>query len=182
MKHFLQLASGLNTTQALHSLACQPELWNANTLRTKHPHTAHAEADDIWLWFNELPREGDNARVIDDREVVAYEGWRALPQLRPFVFGLLTQTEGVRLGRCMVTRLRPGKRILPHVDGGAPAEYFSRYQVALQSLPGALFRIEDESVNFRSGDVWRINNRAEHSVENNSDDDRIVLIVDIRHG
>ncbi len=82
----------------------------------------------------------------------------------------------------MVTRLRPGAKILPHVDGGAPATYYSRYQVALQSLPGAIFKIADEVCNFRTGDVWRIDNRSEHSVENNSADDRIVLIMDIRHG
>jgi hypothetical protein len=180
MQHFLQLASGLNVIPALHALACQPTLWNANGLRTSFDQSPHREADDIWLWFNEL--KPNAAEVVNDLDVRPYDAWAALPQLRPFVFGLMTQTEGVRLGRVMVTRLRPGKRILPHVDGGAPAEYFQRYQVALKSLPGALFRIEDEVVNFASGDVWKINNRATHSVENNSEDDRIVLIVDIRHG
>jgi quercetin dioxygenase-like cupin family protein len=66
------------------------------------------------------------------------------------------------------------------VDSGAPATFYTRYQIALQSLPGALFNIEDETVNFRSGDIWLINNKAEHSVVNNSADDRIVCIVDIR--
>ena len=180
MRNFLQLATGLNTTPALHALACQKELWNEHRLRTSFDASPHKEADDIWLWFNELKPDVDE--VVNDLDVRPYKGWKALPQLRGFVFGLMAQTEGVRLGRCMVTKLAPGKRILPHVDGGAPAEYYQRYQVALQSLPGADFRIEDEVVNFRSGEVWKINNRAMHSVANNSADDRIVLIVDIRHG
>ena len=80
----------------------------------------------------------------------------------------------------MVTRLKPGARITPHIDQGAPAEYFSRYQIALQSLPGANFRVDEETVNFRSGDAWWFDNRQEHEVVNNSADDRIVVIVDIR--
>jgi hypothetical protein len=35
-------------------------------------------------------------------------------------------------------------------------------------------------VNLRSGDIWLINNKSEHSVVNNRADDRIVCIVDIR--
>lgn len=68
----------------------------------------------------------------------------------------------------------------PPGTGGAPATYYNRYQVALQSLPGALFTIGDETVNFESGDVWLIDNKKEHGVINNSRDDRIVMIVDIR--
>jgi quercetin dioxygenase-like cupin family protein len=64
---------------------------------------------------------------------------------------------------------------------GAPAEYFTRYQIALQSLPGAIFRVEDETANFRSGDAWWFNNQLEHEVVNNSADDRIVCIIDVRH-
>jgi aspartyl/asparaginyl beta-hydroxylase (cupin superfamily) len=92
----------------------------------------------------------------------------------------MRMVEGVTLGRVIITKLPPGKKITPHVDGGAPATYFSRYQIALQSLPGALFTIGDETVNFESGEVWLIDNKKEHSVVNNSRDDRIVMIVDIR--
>jgi quercetin dioxygenase-like cupin family protein len=162
----------------LHTLALNPDLWNENDLRTRHHGTAHAEADDIWLLFNRVPE--NPAEVVDDTWVVPYRGWEVLSPLRPLVLDLMRRVEGVQLGRVMVTRLRPGARIAPHTDQGAPAEIFTRYQIALQSLPGALFQIEDETVNFRSGDVWWIDNRAEHSVINNSADDRIVCIVDVR--
>ncbi|MCH7852629.1 MAG: aspartyl/asparaginyl beta-hydroxylase domain-containing protein [Candidatus Marinimicrobia bacterium] len=88
--------------------------------------------------------------------------------------------QGSRLGRVLITRLAPGKSIAPHADGGAPAEYYERYQVALQSLPGCLFTVGDETVTFNAGDVWHIDNRMTHSVVNNSADDRVVMIVDIR--
>lgn len=178
MRNFFQLAAGIDTGPTLHALALNADLWNENPLRSQHPGSAHAEADDIWLLFNCLP--GDPADVVDDIRVEPYRGWHVLLPLRPLVLDLMRRVEGVGLGRVMVTRLRPGARITPHADAGAPAEYFSRYQIALQSLPGAIFRIEEEEVGFRTGDVWWIDNRREHEVINNSADDRIVCIVDIR--
>ncbi|HEX5508918.1 MAG TPA: aspartyl/asparaginyl beta-hydroxylase domain-containing protein [Pseudolabrys sp.] len=177
MKHFFKLGE-MNVLPLLHAVQRQPELWNANDLRTRFPGTPHKEASDIWLWFN-APNSAD---VANDRDVVPYPAWAALPQARSLVFDLLRAVEAVQLGRVIITKLAPGKKITPHVDAGAPALFYKRYQIALQSLPGALFRIADETVNFNSGEVWLIDNRAEHAVENNSKDDRIVMIVDVRPG
>ena len=183
MKHFQQLAAGINVTPLMNALQRQPELWNANPIRTQHPGTAHAEVSDILLRFNDLDeyiRTGDPSTITDDKEAIAYPAWDKLPQARSIIFDLMRTVEATRLGRVIITRLPPGKEITPHEDQGAPATYFERYQIALQSLPGALFHIGDETVNFRSGDVWWINNNVIHSVVNNSADDRIVMIVDLR--
>jgi hypothetical protein len=175
MDNFFRLAKGVNVAPLLVAVSRQPELWDQNTLRTKHPKTAHGAVSDIWLMFNDT--EGD---VANDIIVKPYPAFKELPQARPIIFDLMRMVEGVTLGRVIITKLPPGKKITPHVDGGAPATYFSRYQIALQSLPGALFTIGDETVNFESGEVWLIDNKKEHSVVNNSRDDRIVMIVDIR--
>lgn len=177
MRHFLKIAENVDVIPVLNALQSRPDLWNQNDLRTKHPGTAHSQVDDIWIWFNDVSTP---EAVIDDKEVVPYEAWHQLPQVQPIVFDLMRRVGGVRLGRVIITRLSPGKRITPHEDQGAPASYYTRYQVALQSLPGALFHCGGETVNFRSGEVWMIDNQATHSVENNSADDRIVMIVDVR--
>ena len=175
MKHFFKVGE-VNILPLLHTIKRQSELWNANDLRTKFPGTPHAEADDIWLWFN----PSDSEDIKNDKNVVPYPAWEKLPQARQIVFDLMRAVEASQLGRVIITKLKPGAKITPHVDGGAPAEFYKRYQVALQSLPGAMFKIGDETVNFNTGDVWLIDNRTEHSVLNNSTDDRIVMIVDIR--
>jgi hypothetical protein len=175
MKYFQQIAAGLNVTPLMNALQRQPELWNQYPIRTQHPGTAHSHVSDILVWFNSL--EGG---IVDDKDVVPFPAWEKLPQLRPFVFDLMRTVEASRLGRVIITKLPPGKTITPHVDGGAPATYYERFQIALQSFPGALFHIGDETVNFRAGDVWHINNAVEHSVANNSSDDRIVVIIDLR--
>ncbi len=177
MRHFHRIAEGLDVQPVLAALARNPDLWDENPLRTMHPGTAHAEVSDIWLFFNDV---SDPEAVVNDREVVPYRGWREIPQVRALVLNLMRFVDGVRLGRVMITRLAPGRVITPHVDGGAPAEYFDRYHIALQCLPGALFRAGDETVQFKAGDVFWFDNTVEHEVWNNSADDRIVLICDIR--
>jgi hypothetical protein len=178
MRNFLRIADAVDVIPVLRELATQPDLWDQNTLRTRHPDTAHADVSDIWLWFNEVP--DDTNVVVNDIQTVMYPAWERLPSLRRLVLDLIHRVNGVQLGRCIVTKLPPGGIITPHVDQGAPAEFYTRYQIALQSLPGALFHSEDETVNFRAGEVWWVNNQVLHSVVNNSSDDRIVCIVDIR--
>ena len=177
MRNFLRIAHGVDVMPVLNALAQNADLWNLNPIRTMHPGTAHAEADDILVWFNDL---SDPEAVVNDRETVPFLAWDRLPQLRPLIFDLMRRVEGVRLGRVIISRLKPGAQITPHVDGGAPATFFSRYQIALQCLPGCLFKAGNETVNFQTGDVWWFDNQQEHSVVNNSADDRLALIVDIR--
>ncbi len=175
MRGFLKIAENVDMMPVQHALAINDYLWNQNTLRTFHEYTAHGEADDIWLMFNDTSGE-----VVNDIQTIPYPAWDVLKPLRAMVLDLMRRVDGVQLGRVIVTRLKPGACITPHVDSGAPVEFYARYQIAIQSLPGAVFRIEDEAVQFKTGEVWMIDNSREHSVVNNSADDRIVCICDIR--
>ena len=153
------------------------DLWNQNTLRTTHPGTPHTEVDDIWLRFNDL-KEPEN--VMDQHESINYPAFAVLPQARPLVFGVMNRVDGERLGRVLITRLSPGKKIALHVDGGAHAAYYDRFHVVLQASPGSLFRSGNETVQMMPGDVWWFDNAQEHEVINNGIDDRIHMIVDVR--
>lgn len=177
MRNFQRIAAGIDVFPLLHALQRQPELWDQNTIRTEHPMTAHGEVSDILVWFNDT---SDPQAVVDDRDVIPYPAWEKLPQIRPLIFNLMRGVEGVRLGRVIITRLAPGRQITPHVDGGAPAEWFERYHIALQSLPGVVFKAGDEVVQMQTGEAWWFDNQQEHSVVNNSADDRLVIIADVR--
>ena len=172
------LASNLDVGRILNEILRRPDLWDENNLRTTHPGTAHSQVSDIWVWFNKLPK--DESEVINDKEVIPYRAWKQIPALRNVIFALMRQVDAVRLGRVIITRLPPGKEITPHVDGGAPAEYYSRSHLAIQCLPGNIFQMEEEKVSFQTGQIWWIDNKKLHSVVNNSSDDRIVCIIDLR--
>jgi len=175
LRNFYRLIEGLDVTALTHALHTRPGLWNRNSLRRA---TAElSECDDIWLRF---PTEADCAGGVGALECVNYPALAELPQVRPIVFSLMRQVEGERLGPVMITRLAPGKRIYPHDDGVAHTSYYKRYQIALQSLPGVMFRAGDETVAMRTGEIWWFDNSIEHEVVNNSPDDRLAMIVDIR--
>lgn len=177
MRHFTKIADGLDVVPLLNALAQHDELWNQNTLRTTHPASPHQQTDDIWCMFNRIP--DDPAEVVDDIAVIPYPAWSTLP-LRNLVLDLMRRVEGVQLGRVLISRLAPGKTIPEHTDQGAPATYYERYHLALQSLPGALNNSGGETVNYRMGEFWWFDNAVPHSIVNNSADDRIILVLDVR--
>lgn len=178
MKNFQLIASGVDTLPLLHAVQLQPELWNVHKLRTAHPLSPHQQAEDIWIRFNPIPERVED--VVNDKDCINYPAFYSLPQVRPILFDLMRRVEGEQLGRVLITKLAPGREITPHEDGGAPATFYDRYHCILQNLPGSIFNCGDETVTMRAGDLWWFNNEMTHSVVNNSADDRLTLICDIR--
>lgn len=184
MKHFQRIAEGIDVLPTLLALHQHPELWNANTFRKDTPGTPHSQMSDIWVRYNDETKHkesGDYSTFNDPHISRWYPAYDSLPQLRPIIFGLMTRVEGVQLGGVLITKIPPGGRIDPHVDGGWHAEYFNtKLYVVLQSNPLCRNRVGDEVVVMRPGDVWYFDNTVEHEVVNDGDDDRITLIICIR--
>jgi hypothetical protein len=160
----------------------QPDLWNAHDLRTTFPGSPHKDVDDILVRFQSLTEAYTVDTIRDAHETVWFPAISQLPEIRPLIFSLMAAVQGERLGRVIITRLAPGKKIYAHVDSGLPAEYFQRFQICLKNGPGSLFRCGEETVCFAAGETWWFNNQLEHEVVNNSREDRLVMIVDIRRG
>lgn len=183
MTNFLKIAEQMDVLPLLLAIQRQPQLWNQNTLRTTHPGTPHTEVDDIWLRFNDLAlyqKTGDPAHILDQHESINYPALAALPQARPLIFWLMARAEGERLGRCLITRVKPGCRIAPHEDGGEHAAYYERFHIVLQSNDHSRFACGDEEVIMQAGEIWWFDNSKMHAVYNDGAVDRIHLIVDIR--
>lgn len=192
MRNFQCLAKGLDTRLLLHELACQPELWNQFTVRTAHPMSAHRVVDDILLRYSRFSTGDDFVeKVCSTLAVATYPAWFKLPSAHPFIFGLMAQVRGVHLGRVMISRVPPGVCIPPHSDRITPAEeafpdrippalYYERYHLCLQAEPGVVFNCGGESAYLAPGEVWWFDNQKEHEVINNSANDRLHLIMDIR--
>jgi len=96
------------------------------------------------------------------------------------IMNLMAYVGGERLGRAMINKIKPGGRILPHVDSFEHAKYWDRFHIVLQSAPGVVFRCGEEKVYMGTGEVWWFQNAVDHEVINNSAEDRIHLVIDIR--
>lgn len=182
MKHFLRLAERVDTMPLLHALHRQPELWNADTFRTQYPGTPHREVDDILLRFSDPAKCNTVSTVIGDGKPVWHPAAAKLPW-RPIVLDLMRRVEAYQLDRLLITRLAPGGRIMPHADD--QGEYVNdpsreRYHVVIQGLPGSLYTNGDETVTMRTGEVWLFDPLLVHSIQNNSEDDRIHMLVDLK--
>ncbi|NBV06663.1 MAG: aspartyl beta-hydroxylase [Proteobacteria bacterium] len=183
MQYFHKISENEPVASLLAAVMRQPELWNQNLLRTTHEGTPHSEVSDIWLRFNDLSeykKTNERSTILDQHESIDYPAFAMLPQARQIIFNLMRFVEGKRLGRVLITKLEPSKKIYPHVDSGDHAAYYDRYHVVLKNSEGSIFRAGNEVLCMKAGDIYWFDNSAEHEVINNSYDDRIVMIVDIR--
>lgn len=163
-------------------LTCQPELWNAIRLRTEHPQSPHREVSDIWVRYNPIENyHGDmnafNAEHISQWYPVAEQ----LPAAVDIALSLFEELPGTeQLGAVLITKIPPGKQVYPHIDGGWHARQFEKFAVCVQGNDRQAFHFEGESLITRPGDLWHFDNAHPHWVINNSDEDRISLIVCLR--
>lgn len=185
MKNFQRIATGINGMPLLLAIRRRPELWREDTYLRDYPQGPFAAMESIMLRFP-VKRVADTEEALrealsfDQHENIDYPAYAQLHEARPIIRDLIHAVQGERLGRVMVNKIAPGGRIYPHADTPAHAEYYSRFHVVLDSSPGVVFRCDDERVYMATGDVWWFNNKLEHEVINNSANDRIHMIVDVR--
>lgn len=173
MKYFLKMAENIQVLPLLSSLARHPELWNADDARTTFEDSPHVDVDDILLRFGS--KDGDSLEAVDLSPA------RVVTGAKQMALDIMKLVNGSRLGRVVITKLAPGGKILPHADvKGEYTAYYTRYHVVLQGLPGSTFSCGDETVTMRTGELWWFDAHAEHAVANNSQDDRIHMLIDVR--
>lgn len=152
----------------LNAIMRDPDLWNQDMSRTAAE--PYREMDDIILRDVVHP-----PRECADRSEMA-----RFPYARAMAFDLMRMVGGVQLGSLIICKLQPAQKMPLHVEAGPCAEFYSRYMVVLNAGAGAIYSSGDETVNMASGDVWWIDHKAQHGAKNNSQDDFIWLMIDLR--
>lgn len=84
-----------------------------------------------------------------------------------------------RVVRAELVVLKANKKVSPHVDGGQMLTISRRCHVPIITNDNVFFTVFKNKINMRPGVCYEINNGMPHSVENNSDIDRVHLILDI---
>jgi mannose-6-phosphate isomerase-like protein (cupin superfamily) len=164
-------------------------LWKEDTYLRDYPQGPFGEIESIMLRFpekrvfeqeEELEKYKNGSSQFDQHESVDYPAYAVLTEARPIVMGLMALVQGERLGRVMINKIKSGGRIYPHADTPEHTNYYSRFHVILQSGKGCYITSGDEQLEMKTGDVFWFDNKQVHEVVNNSSDDRISMVIDIK--
>jgi hypothetical protein len=88
---------------------------------------------------------------------------------------------GKTMGRIMIVNLAAGGKVPLHVDPMDYFEMYSRFHIPFKTNSNVVFNGGEDTENEHMPLQYlsRLNNRLPHQLENNSDENRIHLIVDI---
>jgi len=189
VNNFLKMSDGANVMPlllAIHRLEKSHGAWKEDTYLRDYPQGPFGDTDSIILRFPTRSNQETKDAIIgkiegfDQHENHDQPVFKLLPEARQLIFTLMAFVNGERLGRCIINKIKSGGVIYPHCDGEEHANYWDRFHIVLSSSAGCNFRCGDEIVHMNQGEVWWFNNKVEHEVINNSADDRIHLVIDIR--
>ena len=145
----------------------------------------HAEMTDIWVRYNHIDNYHDDilngtSKFNNEHDAVWYPVIDKIPSAKKVIFDLMSQVDGERLGGIFITKLNANGKIGKHTDNGWHAKYYDKFYVPVLNKEGAKFCFADGDINPQLGDAWWFDNSVVHWVENNTDSDRIAMIVCIR--
>jgi len=101
------------------------------------------------------------------------------PVLEP-VFDAAAKSRKYKIWRCLFARLNPKSGIPIHTDNGDEVfEVAARHHVAISTNRNVEFFCGGETIYMAPGEIWIINNRSPHAVNNHSPFNRIHLIFDM---
>ncbi len=175
----------LDVVSLADELKDHPELWDANEMRTRmFPDSPHREVNDIWLRYNSWDNfDSENPQAFaNEHESVWYPAALSLPSFHHVLVELLSNLPDVEVGGILITKIPPGKQVYKHSDAGYWHSecYDTKVLVLIESAPGQSFNYDGESYEGKNGEVFFFNNLVPHWVVNESDTDRISLILAVR--
>jgi len=183
-EYYARVATDLDVLPLQRAILRQPKLFGKYPQRGNFEGSPHCAMKDIWVRYNDIEpylATGNLDGFADEHDSVWYPAAYAIPQVRKVVFDLMRIVEGERLGGILITKLPPGGKIEKHVDGGWHASYYDKCFVPILNEEGATFSFEDGVIHPKVGEAYWFNNAVPHWVDNNTDSDRIAMIVCIRH-
>jgi hypothetical protein len=176
------IASGFDVTPLIRQLEDNQELWNAHTLRTNRYGTPHSDVSDIWVRFNAWENfDGDAVKfTMEPHESIWYPCIAKIPAAWSLARKVMRFVGGKKLGGVLITKIPPGSEVKPHVDSGWHAEYYDKYAVQIKGNKDQAFCFDDAELRPESGSLYTFDNSLRHWVTNDSEEDRITMIICIR--
>ncbi len=82
-------------------------------------------------------------------------------------------------GRVLLINLSANSDVSEHTDKGDYLSTVKRFHIPIITNESVYYTVNGEQINMKVGECWEINNLKPHSVLNDSDMDRVHLLVDI---
>lgn len=182
MKHLWPLLRRISVAEAAAEIDAHPELWDQHKLRTESYDSPHGKVSDIWVRYNAFENfdPANPAAFNEPHESEWYATSDCLPSVKHMVLDTMRLFACTRLGGVLITRIPPGGKVLPHIDRGWHAEYYEKIAISLKAAPGQKFCFEDGEYESAPGDVFAFDNSYCHWVNNDSNSDRVTLIICVR--
>lgn len=180
---FQLLAKGIDVAALVGRLDANPGLWDQFGLRKTGEGSPHTRMSDIWVRYNDIrpyQERGSFEGFNDPHIPVWYPAATVIPELRHVVLAMAAQFQAEMIGGVLITKVPGGGRIAPHTDRGWHVDYYDKLYLSLRAPPDCVFATAQQSTSPEVGDLWLFDNRHEHWVINDSDEDRITLIVCLR--
>jgi hypothetical protein len=95
------------------------------------------------------------------------------------IFSKLKEYYSGEIIRCEVVKLPARTSIRTHVDGGPLLHYSRRVHIPIITNENVTFTVMSNTINMQEGTWYEINNQMTHAANNNSDLDRVHMIIDI---
>lgn len=174
MKDNYKFLSKIDVTGLKNKIKELPnEVWDEHTLRQTiskvHRHTQTLEI--MWdiesLQTNKIGKIHSNYYKLDMKSF--------LNKIKPIYESNYGNGYFVRV---LLVKLKSNTNIATHKDSGESLINCKRTHIPIITNKLVLFTINNEKKHLSEGEIWEIDNTKEHSVSNDSNEDRIHLIVD----
>jgi hypothetical protein len=180
MQHFKLRTRGIDTRPYLDEIEANPQLWAADTTRQEKIVTQR-ETQAIGL-RSHAPQADLDSRVRRAMPL-RYTGQPSalsayFPLASAFVDELVASMGG-RMGRAVMANLKPHGSVYLHTDDGLYWLLRDRYHFVLKSVAGSRLRAGGEEVRMQEGELWWFDPTVPHEAFNDSDENRVHIIVDV---
>ena len=180
MPSFSRICDNIDVSQVVIELDENKALFGEIDIRKNNINSPHIEMEDIWFRYkdlNEMIASGDYSTLCDEHDSI----WlKDLPHAKRLCLDVMALVGGERLGGVFITKLPPGGKIKSHIDGGWHAKYYDKYYVPIKNVKGSVFGFIDGDIDAVVGEVWKFDNSIPHWVFNNSNSERIAMVICIK--
>lgn len=151
----------------------QTETWRENL-----PDSPHKDTQVVYLNMSDMV-EGPYS-AFNDLDAYSTPILINSPEVQHVISDCMYLVGASRLGRVMLINLPAGGKIAPHIDEGKYCASYRRYHLPIVTNEDVVFYSGDESYNLEEGQLYELQNKQEHSVENNGITNRLHLVLDMQ--